>query len=112
LLASVADDGPGVPAAERERIFRRFYRLEHSIRTAGTGLGLSLVAAVAELHGIKFCATDNEPGLRMMLSFDRDVLNARRPRPPVSRAFDADLAHTAHEIARRLGPAEKVELQS
>ena len=54
LVASVADDGPGVPPPERERIFRRFYRAEGSVSTAGTGLGLSLVAAVAELHGMKF----------------------------------------------------------
>ena len=71
LVASVADDGSGVPPAERERIFRRFYRAEGSISTAGTGLGLSLVAAVAELHGMKFSATDNAPGLRMTLTFER-----------------------------------------
>ena len=75
LVASVADDGPGVPRSDCERIFRRFYRVEGSIGTAGTGLGLSLVAAVAELHGMKFCATDNMPGLRMTLTFDCGVLN-------------------------------------
>jgi signal transduction histidine kinase len=109
LVASVADDGPGVPPSEQDRIFRRFYRLERSIGTAGTGLGLSLVAAVAELHGMKFCATDNKPGLRMTLSFDCGVLNAKR----ASRAIDHDLAQGPRQIARR-GPerAEKVALQS
>jgi signal transduction histidine kinase len=109
LVASVADDGPGVPPSEQDRIFRRFYRLERSIGTAGTGLGLSLVAAVAELHGMKFCATDNKPGLRVTLSFDCGVLNAKR----ASRAIDHDLAQGPRQIARR-GPerAEKVALQS
>ena len=113
LVASVADDGPGVPPSERERIFHRFYRLERSIGTTGTGLGLSLVAAVAELHGMKFCATDNMPGLRMTLNFDYSGLNARRPRPPALRAIDHDLARAAREIVRR-GPdrAAKAALQS
>ena len=101
LVASVADDGPGVPPPERERIFRRFYRVEGSVSTAGTGLGLSLVAAVAELHGMKFSATDNMPGLRMTLTFERGAINTRRPRPPAWRAIDHDLAHAAREIAQR-----------
>src|SRR5262249_15033602 len=48
---SVPDEGRGVPEAERERIFARFYRLERSRSTPGDGLGLALVAAVARLHG-------------------------------------------------------------
>jgi signal transduction histidine kinase len=86
-VATVSDDGPGVPSSEQERIFRRFYRLERSIRTAGTGLGLSLVAAVAELHGMRLSATDNMPGLRVTLTFDNGVLNARR-RSPSLRAVE------------------------
>ena len=110
LVATVADDGPGVPKSDCERIFRRFYRVEGSIRTAGTGLGLSLVAAVAELHGVKFCATDNMPGLRITLTFDCGVLNTRRPRSSGSRA---DLAHAAREFAHRGSErAEEVALQS
>ncbi|MGO8841337.1 MAG: sensor histidine kinase [Methyloceanibacter sp.] len=69
LIAIVADDGPGVPQTERDRIFRRFYRLEHSFRTPGNGLGLSLVAAVAELHSIKLSVDDNAPGLRVTMKF-------------------------------------------
>jgi signal transduction histidine kinase len=68
VTASVADDGQGVPQAERERIFRRFYRLERSIRTPGSGLGLSMVAAVADLHGIELSTDDNGPGLRIGLT--------------------------------------------
>src|SRR4029078_7862300 len=101
LVASVADDGPGGPPPGRERIFRRFYRGGGSVSAAGTGLGLSLVAAVAELHGMKFSATDNMPGLRMTLIFDCGVLNTRRTPSQGARATDHDLAHAAHEIARR-----------
>src|SRR5581483_5319370 len=69
LEFSVADDGPGVPAAERERIFERFYRLERSRSTAGSGLGLSLVAAIANLHDAKIVVSDNRPGLRIAIVF-------------------------------------------
>ncbi|MDE1939299.1 MAG: HAMP domain-containing histidine kinase, partial [Alphaproteobacteria bacterium] len=66
---SVADNGCGVPEAERERIFKRFYRLERSRTMAGNGLGLSIVAAVAELHGAKISASDNQPGLKINIAF-------------------------------------------
>lgn len=65
----VADDGPGIPPVERERVFRRFYRLDSSRSTPGTGLGLALVAAIAEIHGVKIEAGDNAPGLRISLTF-------------------------------------------
>ena len=66
---SVADDGPGVPDGERGNIFRRFYRLEQSRSSPGNGLGLSMVAAIAELHGAQLAAEDNGPGLRIRVSF-------------------------------------------
>jgi signal transduction histidine kinase len=50
-ILSVSDDGPGIPSQEFERVFKRFYRLERSRGMPGNGLGLSLVAAVARLHG-------------------------------------------------------------
>jgi signal transduction histidine kinase len=65
----VADDGPGIPADERERVFNRFYRLERSRQTPGNGLGLSLVAAVARLHGANVAMEDNAPGLRARIRF-------------------------------------------
>jgi signal transduction histidine kinase len=68
ICLTVADNGPGVPAEDLERIFQRFVRLEPSRSTAGNGLGLSIVAAVAELHGGAVRALDNRPGLRMELS--------------------------------------------
>lgn len=67
----IADNGPGVPEAERDRIFQRFYRLEHSRSTPGNGLGLSLVAAVSTLHNIEIDLQDNKPGLRVVLRFPR-----------------------------------------
>ena len=65
LRLSVADDGPGVASGELNSIFKRFYRAEPLRHTAGTGLGLSLVAAIAELHGLDSSASDNSPGLRI-----------------------------------------------
>jgi signal transduction histidine kinase len=66
---SVDDDGPGIPLDERQHVFKRFYRLERSRRTPGNGLGLSLVAAVARLHGAHIEMIDNLPGLKFKLSF-------------------------------------------
>jgi len=91
LVATVADNGPGVPAEERERVFRRFYRLERSITTPGSGLGLSLVAAVAELHGIELRVEDNAPGLRITMIFKAHQSIQPRPygRPDDSRSNGA-----------------------
>lgn len=69
LTGVVSDSGPGIPEAERGKVFRRFYRLESSRTTPGSGLGLSLVAAVAELHGITVALGDNQPGLKATLRF-------------------------------------------
>jgi len=68
-VAFVADNGPGVPTGDRDLIFRRFYRSECSARTPGHGLGLSIAAAIADLHGITLSAEDNKPGLRIRVSF-------------------------------------------
>ena len=66
---SVADNGYGVPEAERKHIFERFYRVEGSRKAAGNGLGLSIVAAVAELHAAKISTGDNNPGLKISVIF-------------------------------------------
>jgi signal transduction histidine kinase len=65
---TVADDGAGIPAAERERVFRRFHRLDAARSSPGTGLGLALVKAVADLHGMAIALSDNAPGLRVAVS--------------------------------------------
>jgi len=68
-VISIADDGPGIPADQYEHVFKRFYRLEHSRYRPGNGLGLSLVAAVARLHGAQIEMLDNSPGLQLKLRF-------------------------------------------
>lgn len=68
-LVSITDNGPGIPADQHEQVFKRFYRLEQSRYTPGNGLGLSLVAAVARLHGARIEMFDNAPGLQFKLWF-------------------------------------------
>jgi signal transduction histidine kinase len=67
VIVSVADRGPGIPEDQRHRVLDRFVRLEASRNTPGSGLGLSLVAAVARLHGGTIELEDNRPGLRVNL---------------------------------------------
>ena len=71
VTAVVADTGPGVPPGEREAVLRRFYRLEPARGAPGSGLGLSLVAAVARLHEAALTLGDNAPGLVVRLRFTR-----------------------------------------
>ena len=79
----VADDGPGVPESERAAVLRRFYRLERSRTSEGSGLGLSLVAAICDLHGATLVLEDNHPGLAIEVTFgaevDRSALSSQRP---------------------------------
>ena len=70
VAAVVADAGLGVPSEDRDKIFRRFYRLERSRTSPGNGLGLSLVAAIADLHHASMQVLDNRPGLRVVMRFD------------------------------------------
>jgi signal transduction histidine kinase len=74
--AMVSDTGPGVPEADRERVLGRFVRLEASRSTPGTGLGLTLVKAIADLHNARLELTDNRPGLRVNMAFARPVPNS------------------------------------
>lgn len=71
LRLSVADDGAGVPAEARERIFERFTRLDASRTTPGSGLGLALAAAIAQAFHARLYAEDAEPGLRVVADFSQ-----------------------------------------
>jgi signal transduction histidine kinase len=90
---AVTDDGPGIPAHEVPHVFKRFYRLERSRCTPGNGLGLSLVAAVARLHGARIEMVDNAPGLQFRLTF------------PPAPAAAADGGRSAGNSSREAGPA-------
>jgi signal transduction histidine kinase len=87
---AVADRGPGISAADRARVADRFVRLENSRSRPGSGLGLSLVAAVARLHNGVLRIEDNAPGLRIVIA-----LPAIRPGPallPPPRQIEPTLA--------------------
>ena len=70
-VLEVADRGPGIPEGDRETVLNRFVRLEASRTTAGNGLGLSLVRAIARRHDSSLVLEDNNPGLRVRLEFAR-----------------------------------------
>ena len=107
-VATVADDGPGVPAAMRERVLKRFVRLEASRSTPGSGLGLAGVAAIARLHGIGLELADNRPGLRVTLGFGGD--GRAGPGPGTHQGFRPVLSGTAPRLrtASRPGAAPHV----
>lgn len=88
-VGQVRDTGPGIPEAAQQKVFQRFFRLDASRMTPGSGLGLSLVAAVAQLHEIRLALSDNRPGLAVTLDFSEAA------RLPVDRAG----------AARTMGPA-------
>lgn len=79
ILIAVADRGPGIPEAERSHVVERFVRLETARSRPGFGLGLSLAAAVARLHGGTLRLEDNEPGLRAVLVLPREESQAQLP---------------------------------
>ena len=68
-VVSVCDNGPGIPEEMRTKVFQRFFRLEPSRTTPGSGLGLSLVKAIASLHNISVELLSNEPGLIVQVRF-------------------------------------------
>ncbi|HMK80559.1 MAG TPA: HAMP domain-containing sensor histidine kinase [Xanthobacteraceae bacterium] len=73
VLLIVADRGPGIAEADRARAVERFVRLPHGAAAPGSGLGLSLAAAVARLHGGELTLEDNAPGLRVVIALPRGV---------------------------------------
>ena len=68
---SVEDIGLGIPEGEHQKVFRRLCRLEKSRTAPGTGLGLSLVKAIADLHAATIHLENAHPGLRVVIRFPR-----------------------------------------
>ncbi|MEM7257344.1 MAG: HAMP domain-containing sensor histidine kinase [Pseudomonadota bacterium] len=75
FTVTIRDNGPGIPQHERERVLQRFVRLENERKSPGNGLGLSLVQAVARMHGAELRLTDNHPGLIATLGFRSRAIN-------------------------------------
>lgn len=69
VVLSVADSGPGIPADMREQVIQRFFRLDEARSEPGAGLGLSLVHAITQRHGVQLELDDNSPGLIVRLIF-------------------------------------------
>ncbi|MEA3081843.1 MAG: hypothetical protein QOD54_1511 [Sphingomonadales bacterium] len=74
IILQVADSGPGVPESDLNRVTKRFARLESSRNTAGYGLGLSLVTAIAKLHGGQLVLRNLSPGLSATIEVPQDVV--------------------------------------
>ena len=72
-MLDVADTGPGIPEAEAEKVVQRLYRLDRSRNTPGSGLGLSFVSVVAQLHEASMQLSDNAPGLCVSIRFPAQV---------------------------------------
>ena len=89
ILLTVADRGPGIPEADRSRVVERFVRLEQSRSQPGSGLGLSLAAAVARLHGGELLLADNEPGLKSVIALPRGGPLHRRDDAALEAPSDA-----------------------
>ena len=68
-MVSVVDNGPGIPEAMREKVLQRFFRLESSRTTAGSGLGLSLANAIVKVHDARLELSDANPGLCATVRF-------------------------------------------
>lgn len=97
IVARVSDNGPGIPVTLRQSVFRPFFRLDVSRATPGTGLGLSLAAAVASMHRATIALADNCPGLVVEISFSCE-------KEPAAEAVTPPWAHTAEFAARWLVP--------
>jgi signal transduction histidine kinase len=93
VVVAVSDRGTGIPPEDRELVFRRFFRREQSRTTPGTGLGLALASAIAELHGTKITLSDNCPGLRAVLRFELVDFRA----PPRSLANGKEYSPNDHQ---------------
>jgi signal transduction histidine kinase len=76
VLAHVVDNGPGLTAVERDKAFRRFWRGDASRGKPGHGLGLSIVGAIAALHGAQIVLWDAGPGLKVTVRFANSTMGS------------------------------------
>lgn len=100
VLAEISDDGPGIPENERSRVFQRFYRLEHSRTTPGNGLGLSLVAAIVDVHGATLELSDNNPGLKIAILFSIGSMHSLERQDHATQTEGARLQSFVHTPIR------------
>ena len=80
MVLAIQDDGPGVPPELREQVFERFVRGAGD-RGSSSGLGLSIVRAVAESHGGRVVLEDADPGARFVVRLPGAEVPAREPEP-------------------------------
>jgi signal transduction histidine kinase len=97
---SVSDNGPGISAAEKGKVVERFYRGDASRGTPGVGLGLSLVQAVAKLHGSNLELLDQAPGLSVVLAIPADAAVGVAPRITASAEPESE-----HAVPGALAPS-------
>ena len=69
ITIAITDTGPGIPTDARQKVLQRFFRLEGARHTPGNGLGLSMVNAVINLHHAQMQFLDNQPGLKVVITF-------------------------------------------
>ena len=96
IVATVRDDGPGIPAHERARVRERFGRLDGSRHDRGNGLGLSIVDSIARLHGMTLSLEDAGPGLEVKLELCPTDGTARHPQ---STGPDMDATRSGATVA-------------
>jgi signal transduction histidine kinase len=92
---SVSDNGPGIADAEKSKVVQRFYRGDASRGTPGVGLGLSLVQAVAKLHGSALELSDQNPGLRVALTMPLDAVSTVALATPPQETAASDVIASA-----------------
>ena len=85
---TVADNGPGIPEDKRKRVIERFARLDRSRSLPGSGLGLSLVQAIASQQGAQLLLEDNQPGLRACVLFPASIVSTRVQNPQAGESIE------------------------
>lgn len=102
----ITDNGPGIPDEAHEKVVQRFYRLDQSRTTPGSGLGLALVHAVLKLHKLELLFADNKPGLKVTVSAsvaeedeEHAPIEPRRPAKDFNDGYSGDEYSETLELA-------------